>query len=280
MNYIEAINKFWTLNERHLFRANEIALFFYLMKKNNQVSWSKYFEQNNQQILFDLGFSFRTLQNARNRLKQAKILDFQTKNGSAITTYIFTFLFANEQPTFAKNAKVTAKVGAEVSAEVGVEVGVEVVPDFGKEYYNNTQISRIEELKREPKTETKTKTFTPQTPHGGFRECSEWEDVLDPSFVPVLRKWFDYKASRNEQYRNISAINTLFEYLKKLANNDPVVAMDIVNQSIANNWAGLFELKTQSNNANSRSSYQTAAERGGAALRGVAEKVLAKYRKM
>jgi hypothetical protein len=51
MNYIKLINDFWTSHELHSFRTNEIALFFYLVKINNQLSWKESFERNNRKII-------------------------------------------------------------------------------------------------------------------------------------------------------------------------------------------------------------------------------------
>jgi hypothetical protein len=111
MNYIKLINDFWTSHELHSFRTNEIALFFYLVKINNQLSWKESFERNNRKIMADLDVSFPTLKNARNRLKQAGVLDFKTVKGSAKVSY-----------TFKKFFKVTNKVTNEVTNEVTVEV--------------------------------------------------------------------------------------------------------------------------------------------------------------
>lgn len=87
MNYIQLIRKFWTSNELNSFRTSEIALFFYLAEINNRLSWSESFKRNNQRVMFDLSISFNTLKDARNRLKQAGLIDFQTQNGSPNVIY-------------------------------------------------------------------------------------------------------------------------------------------------------------------------------------------------
>ena len=87
MNYIQLIRNFWTSNELNSFRTSEIALFFYLAEINNRLSWSESFKRNNQRVMFDLSISFNTLKDARNRLKQAGLIDFQTQNGSPNVVY-------------------------------------------------------------------------------------------------------------------------------------------------------------------------------------------------
>jgi hypothetical protein len=112
MNYIEQIRKFWVLHEIELFPSNAIALYFYLLEVNNKASWIESFKRNNSKICVDLGITYPTLNNSRNRLKQAGVIDFKTQNGSPNVVY-----------TFKKFLKVTNEVGTEVSSEVGSEVG-------------------------------------------------------------------------------------------------------------------------------------------------------------
>ena len=95
MNYIRLINGFWNLHEVKSFRATEISLYFYLLKVCNSVAWSESFELKNQRILVDLCMSFNTLCNARNKLKQSGLIEFETKNGSNKTVYSIVTTFAN-----------------------------------------------------------------------------------------------------------------------------------------------------------------------------------------
>lgn len=63
----------------------------------------------------------------------------------------------------------------------------------------------------------------------------EWDDVLSD--------WFEYKRQRRETYKSQMSIDRLKTHLKKLSNGDIETAKAIINQSIANNWQGLFALK-------------------------------------
>lgn len=70
---------------------------------------------------------------------------------------------------------------------------------------------------------------------------------LDLSFAPVhflevLTKWFDYKKERKSPYTQRGA-ESLYKKLYEMSGGDPTLADEIVEQSIANNWQGLFELK-------------------------------------
>lgn len=112
MNYIEQIKGFWRSHDVETYPTNVIALYFYLLEVNNKTSWSVSFKRNNSKICADLGISYPTLNNSRNRLKQSGLIDFKTQNGNANVTY-----------TLKEFLKVTNEVSDEVTNEVTNEVG-------------------------------------------------------------------------------------------------------------------------------------------------------------
>ena len=155
MNYINAINNFWSMNEVYSFSPTEIALYFYLLRVNNLCSWKQYFNHNNYKVMASINVKdLRTLSNARNKLKQAGLIDFRTRNGSAEANYSL-FTSANyaeveeknsnyKSKTYAKNAEVSAQV----SEQVYVEVSAEVFPS--KDKLNKTKLNNVL-LEKEPK---------------------------------------------------------------------------------------------------------------------------------
>lgn len=64
-----------------------------------------------------------------------------------------------------------------------------------------------------------------------------------PSFAPIMQEWLDYKQKRKESYKTDASIRKCYHNLATLSDNNPTIAQMIVDQSIANNWAGLFKLK-------------------------------------
>jgi len=70
--------------------------------------------------------------------------------------------------------------------------------------------------------------------HSDFKEC--------------FNKWLTYKKEKKQTYKSEISIESAYNNLIKLSKNNKDVAVNIIEQSIANNWAGLFELKTKSNN--------------------------------
>jgi hypothetical protein len=77
-----------------------------------------------------------------------------------------------------------------------------------------------------------------------------------PEFENVFSVWLEYKHQRRESYKSDLSLKTCYNKLYKLADGDPQKAMAIVEQSMANNWAGLFPLKNQINGNNRTSDWQ------------------------
>lgn len=68
---------------------------------------------------------------------------------------------------------------------------------------------------------------------------------INGDFKDVISEWLEYKKSRRESYKNQKSINAFISKLKNLSGNSPEVARKIIDESMSNNWAGIFELKPQ-----------------------------------
>lgn len=66
---------------------------------------------------------------------------------------------------------------------------------------------------------------------------------IDERFMEAMESWLSYKKEIKDSYKSERSIKACYNNLIKLSWNNPTKAMEIVNQSIANNWKGLFELK-------------------------------------
>lgn len=64
-------------------------------------------------------------------------------------------------------------------------------------------------------------------------------------FDKVVLDWFDYKKERRESYKSEKSKTTFINKLRKLSGDNAETARLIVDESIANNWAGIFELKNK-----------------------------------
>ena len=62
---------------------------------------------------------------------------------------------------------------------------------------------------------------------------------VDERFMPAVQKWLDYKKEKRQTYKQIG-FKIFYEKLVRLSSGDPDVAMVIIEQSMANNYAGIF----------------------------------------
>jgi hypothetical protein len=77
-----------------------------------------------------------------------------------------------------------------------------------------------------------------------FFEELQIELNLDKRFVTIIQKWLQYKKERKQTYQK-TGLTQFIKNLLKLSNNDPRIAKQIIDRSISNNWAGIFELNNK-----------------------------------
>lgn len=70
---------------------------------------------------------------------------------------------------------------------------------------------------------------------------------LQKDFIPIVEKWLIYKKEKKQEYKGQTSINTFCKKLIEYSNGDAIIAEAIIEQSIANNWAGIFELNNNNN---------------------------------
>lgn len=63
------------------------------------------------------------------------------------------------------------------------------------------------------------------------------------SIDEVLDEWLAYKKERKQTYKSERSLKLCRKKLVELSNGNPKIAKEIVEQSMANNWAGLFPLQ-------------------------------------
>ena len=65
---------------------------------------------------------------------------------------------------------------------------------------------------------------------------------IDIRYKETLEEWLKYKREIGNSYKSEQSLKVMYNQLLKLSANNPETAKQIVTQSIANNWKGLFAL--------------------------------------
>lgn len=66
----------------------------------------------------------------------------------------------------------------------------------------------------------------------------------------VVRKWLDFKKDKQQPYKGLTSLTTMFDKLMKYSNGNPDIGSDIIENSISNNYSGFFELKQNDHGTN------------------------------
>ena len=71
--------------------------------------------------------------------------------------------------------------------------------------------------------------------------------IVAPQMLEPVETWLAYKKERHESYKP-TGFKTLYKKLCEFSGNNPQVAMAIIEQSMQNNYAGIFPLRNNNNN--------------------------------
>ena len=148
----------------------------------------------------------------------------------------------------------------------------------GVDVYNNPAASDINVCinSQSKEKESKENNNTPIPPKGGDlgagekekKSCAKRkekaerkkepqafiESIPEPEWRGLFARWLKYKQDINDSYKSEDSLKMALEKLKKMSGSDISVATEIVENSIANNWRGLFPLKNIYNNGINRNS--------------------------
>jgi hypothetical protein len=105
-----------------------------------------------------------------------------------------------------------------------------------KQQTDNTQITTTKEVKKLRSKEVKNKE----------EELIKEIDIL-PEFKEPFKNWLQFKRLRGESYKDKQSTSLAYKKLLKLSGNNLIRAVQIIEESMANNYAGLFPLKQEKN---------------------------------
>lgn len=71
----------------------------------------------------------------------------------------------------------------------------------------------------------------------------ENEDEIVNEYKSIINEWLKYKSDKKQNYASFASIKKFYKQLFKLSKGNYKTAQEIIDQSIASNWAGIFELK-------------------------------------
>ena len=218
---------------RNRLTATEQALFYELVAVCNSEGWEDVFSCSNIELCFSLNIDEKTLIRARLSLINAGLVYYKSGKGKrSVGSYSFCRKFKDDPP---KKDQTTGDIPVVPPAQKPVDAPADQPGDVPVD----APADAPDYIKT--KTETKLKELSLSLDELSF---------ISFEFLDVFLLWLEYKKERREKYKSDRSVKACYDKLVRLSGNDANVANEIVNQSIANNWAGLFELKNNCRNGN------------------------------
>jgi hypothetical protein len=153
------------------------------------------------------------------------------------------------------------------------------VTSKGHAEYTVFTVIKYDEYQSTDKTKDKPKTSERQTKDKRATTVIEEKELIDElevveetkdkislapfsdEFVLDWDKWIDYRKNElKKTFKELSTEQTAFNQLVKKSKRNQQTAREIIDQSIGNQWTGLFELKTNQN-GKSKPTYEEAIGR-------------------
>ena len=212
------------------------AIYYFAIEHCNRLGWKEKFGFPSQMVMEAIGVkNWRTYSKALNEIvdfgfiKMIEISKNQyssniiaiVKNTKAHTKALDKALSMHSQKQHTKQGQST----------------VSIIKQLNKEQLTSNQISDLENIILKNKLRI------------GF-------EFVSPKYKKCFNNWIEYKNSRKESYKSEKSIKLIYHKLLKLAGDNSDIANLIINQSIENNWAGMFELKNNGSQSNRSSEIQ------------------------
>ncbi|QZE15373.1 hypothetical protein K4L44_05940 [Halosquirtibacter laminarini] len=256
MSYIELINRFWILHEEVGFSTTAVALYFYLLKVNNALSWKSSFKRNNAKTQADLTVHRKKLLEAKKELANAGLISFTTSktNGNVTYTILKNNLTIEESTKEVTNqvaktiAKEVTKHATKSNPKEGTKEVAKVVAlklDIDKE--EDKDIDKNKETKKAGSFEksssgtkissAKTKTKKKVAPK------KKVETSLEGEWAALMNRFLEHRLLLGSPIKTPQGIKARENRLLQLSNNDLQLAKKILNQTIENEWKDFYPLK-------------------------------------
>lgn len=223
MSYIDLINQFWRLNEEYCFTPNETKLYFALLNMSNRFSWKQSFNQSNEYLAAQCGITVPTLVRARNILQQKGLIKFKSGDGRRNNTEYQIMMYTEK----GLNNFTLSDTLCDTLSDTLSDTLCDTLCD--ENALHNIRLRQ--RLDKDNKKEN-------------IKEKSNFslDFIKNDELKEVFVLWLNYKKSIRNGYKTQASVEEAYNKLTDLGNNDPDICKQIVKQSIANNYKGMFAL--------------------------------------
>ena len=217
MNYLKQVNTFFELLIANPLSANAQCLYFNLLNINNRCNWSEEFTTANSTLMGFTNLNKQALYRARNELIQKKYIDFKKGvNQNQSGKYkIFEFVTADD-----------------TAHDTADDTPNDTPNDTADDTNNKLNKTKQKQTKHIKKKEIKKETDFDKLINENFSDEKLRTTIYD--FIKMRKAISKPLTTRG--------LELMIERLYKLSQNVDE-QIQILNNSIMNNWLGIFPLK-------------------------------------
>lgn len=237
MNYLTEIRLFYEWLETHHLAPSSITLWHALMYTANRSGWAEKIAIPISILESRTQMTRSTIYRSREQLVSRGLIGVEVRGSSHSAVYTMQSL---------ENMLVSQYVSQNVSQNE-TQSGTHEVENGHSVSQNETQNGNIYRVNRDsinnPSSKKSVKSKRENSPKEKKFSIDSWTLQLESPWRELMLIWLDYKRTRKESYRSEVGAKKCLTMLRNLSGGNAEIAQRIIDQSMANNWAGLFALR-------------------------------------
>ena len=242
MNYLTEIRLFYEWLETHHLAPSSITLWHALMYTANRSGWADQVAIPISILESRTQMTRSTIYRSREQLIERGLIGVEVRGSSFSAIYKMFSL---------ENMLVSQYVSQNVSqneTQSGTQIEMHRSEDSSSVSQNETQNGNIYRVNRDNNIISNSSTDSNKSnrensPKEKKFSIDKWAKAQESPWRELMLIWLEYKRTRKESYRSEVGAKKCLTLLRNLSGGNAEVAQQIIDQSMANNWAGLFALK-------------------------------------
>ena len=242
MNYLTEIRLFYEWLETHHLAPSSITLWHALMYTANRSGWADQVAIPISILESRTQMTRSTIYRSREQLIERGLIGVEVRGSSFSAIYKMFSL---------ENMLVSQYVSQNVSqneTQSGTQIEMQRSEDSSSVSQNETQNGNIYRVNRDNNIISNSSTDSNKSnrensPKEKKFSIDKWAKAQESPWRELMLIWLEYKRTRKESYRSEVGAKKCLTLLRNLSGGNAEVAQQIIDQSMANNWAGLFALK-------------------------------------
>ena len=255
MNYLTEIKLFYDWLETHPLSANGIVLWHGVMQIASRSGWQNPIEIPSSLLETRTHLERTTIFRARSQLVEQGLLMLHNRGGRSHCAYT---IIPFSQSVVLQNATQNARDGDSVVSQIALQSATQSatqnddIPLISNKTKLDSDKEKIEEkevagkpapISTDSKRKREKSSAQKEKRKKALFTLEEWLEGVDEPWRNIMHQWLEYKAARKEGYKTEVGAKKCLTMLRNLSSGNADLAQRIIDQSMANNWAGLFALR-------------------------------------